>query len=70
MFHNFFCFRCPPEDLGFPPFTTGSVSGPGSLASMSYLKSSPYIMAVDSFHSMGYPSAGKQTNKQNQINRD
>lgn len=55
-------FRCPPDnDLGFPHFAaTTQGPGPGGLSSMtSYLKTAPYIMTVDSLHSMGYPTPGK-----------
>lgn len=55
-------FRCPPDnDLGFPHFAaTAQGTGPGGLSSMtSYLKTAPYIMTVDSLHSMGYPTPGK-----------
>ncbi|KAL5277690.1 otx1.2 family protein [Megaselia abdita] len=52
---------CPPDnDLGFPHFAaTAQSTGPGGLSSMtSYLKTAPYIMTVDSLHSMGYPTPG------------
>lgn len=61
-FFFFFIFRCPPDnDLGFPHFAaTAQSAGPGGLSSMtSYLKTAPYIMTVDSLHSMGYPTPGK-----------
>lgn len=51
-----FLFRCSPEDLGFPSFATSGPTGAGGLAGMPYhLKSSPYLMTVDTLHSMGYP---------------
>lgn len=46
------------EDLGFNPFGSVTPTGPGSLGSMSYLKSTPYLMAMDGIHSMGYPNSG------------
>lgn len=58
---------CQSDDIGFPSFTSATPPGPGSLA---YLKSSPYIIAVDSLHAMGYPTAGKsdQTKHQTKSN--
>lgn len=47
---------CQADDIGFPTFASATPPGPGSLA---YLKSSPYIIAVDSLHAIGYPTAGK-----------
>lgn len=56
---------CQSDDIGFPSFASATPPGPGSLA---YLKSSPYIIAVDSLHAIGYPTAGKSDQtKQHQI---
>lgn len=41
--------------MGFPTFATSGSSGAPTGLSMPYLKSSPYIMTVDTLHSMGYP---------------
>lgn len=45
--------RCTPDEMAFSSFAPSSVGGPG-LSGMTYLKSSPYLMAVDTLHSMGY----------------
>lgn len=48
-------YRCTADDIGFPTFGTSTSSGAPAGLSMPYLKSSPYIMTVDTLHSMGYP---------------
>lgn len=51
--------RCSPDELGFPAFAAATASGPGGLSAMPYLKSSPYLMSVDTLHSMGYPGEAR-----------
>lgn len=61
LFH--FLFRCQPEDLSFSPFAAAaaaSATGQTSFPSMPYLKTSPYLMTVDTLHSMGYQTNGKK----------
>ncbi|XP_055370875.1 homeobox protein OTX2-like [Condylostylus longicornis] len=59
MWGNSLASGCASEaDLGFSPFaTTSPPGGPPGLTGISYLKSAPYLMTVDSLHSMGYPAA-------------
>ncbi|XP_037920803.1 homeobox protein OTX2-A-like [Hermetia illucens] len=60
MWSNTLASGCPSDtDLGFSPFAaTAQGGGPGAITGMPYLKTAPYIMTVDSLHSMGYPTAG------------
>lgn len=53
--------RCSPEELGFSAFAAGAASANPTtpFSSMPYLKSSPYLMAVDPLHSMGYSTASE-----------
>lgn len=53
--------RCTPDDLGFSSFAAAAVSANATapFPNMPYLKTSPYLMAVDSFHSMGYSAASE-----------
>ncbi|XP_037026706.1 homeobox protein OTX2-B-like isoform X2 [Bradysia coprophila] len=55
MWTNSLAPGCTAEDIGFPTFATSTSSGAPAGLSMPYLKSSPYIMTVDTLHSMGYP---------------
>lgn len=47
--------------MGFSSFAAAAASANTSspFSSMPYLKSSPYLMAVDPLHSMGYSAASK-----------
>ncbi|XP_031628088.1 homeobox protein otx5-B-like [Contarinia nasturtii] len=54
---------CSPDDLGFSTFAAAaaaSVNTTAPFSSMPYLKTSPYLMAVDPLHSMGYSAATNQ----------
>lgn len=54
-------FRRSPDGSSFSPFATTATSANPSapFPSMPYLKTSPYLLAVDPLHSMGYSAASK-----------